>query len=117
MDVTDRAIRRAVLGHQILSFFFNTSILALVINLFTSHLSLRSTSENPVHARIGAFTCFLGSTFSALRKRKGRVRLSHYSTIQRVVEGKKAEGWDDAHTLGQMQRLGMSPSPDQPVES
>ena len=33
VDVTDRAIRRAVLGHQILSFFFNTSILALVINL------------------------------------------------------------------------------------
>ena len=35
VNVTDRAIRRAVLGHQILSFFFNTSILALVINLFT----------------------------------------------------------------------------------
>jgi uncharacterized membrane protein len=35
VDVTDRAIRRAVLGHQILSFFYNTSILALVINLFT----------------------------------------------------------------------------------
>ena len=33
VDVTDRAIRRAVLGHQILSFFFNTSILALVVNL------------------------------------------------------------------------------------
>lgn len=33
VDVTNRAIRRAVLGHQILSFFFNTSILALVINL------------------------------------------------------------------------------------
>src|SRR5215212_10305828 len=33
VNVTDRAIRRAVLGHQILSFFFNTSILALVINL------------------------------------------------------------------------------------
>jgi uncharacterized membrane protein len=36
VNVTDRMIRRAVLGHQILSFFFNTSILALVINLFTS---------------------------------------------------------------------------------
>jgi uncharacterized membrane protein len=35
VNVTDRSIRRAVLGHQILSFFFNTSILALVINLFT----------------------------------------------------------------------------------
>jgi hypothetical protein len=33
VDVTDRAIRRAVLGHQVLSFFFNTSILALAINL------------------------------------------------------------------------------------
>ena len=35
VNVTDRTIRRAVLGHQVLSFFFNTSILALVINLFT----------------------------------------------------------------------------------
>jgi uncharacterized membrane protein len=35
VNVTNRTIRRAVLGHQILSFFFNTSILALVINLFT----------------------------------------------------------------------------------
>jgi uncharacterized membrane protein len=35
VNVTDRAIRRAVLGHQILSFLYNTSILALVINLFT----------------------------------------------------------------------------------
>ena len=35
VNVTDRTIRRAVLGHQILSFFYNTSILALVINLFT----------------------------------------------------------------------------------
>jgi uncharacterized membrane protein len=35
VNVTDRSIRRAVLGHQILSFFYNTSILALVINLFT----------------------------------------------------------------------------------
>ena len=35
VNVTDQAIRRAVLGHQVLSFFFNTSILALVINLFT----------------------------------------------------------------------------------
>jgi uncharacterized membrane protein len=36
VDVTDRTMRRTVLGHQVLSFFFNTSILALVINLFTS---------------------------------------------------------------------------------
>ena len=35
VNVTDQMIRRAVLGHQILSFFYNTSILALVINLFT----------------------------------------------------------------------------------
>jgi len=35
VDVTDRAIRRAVFGHQILSFFYNTSVLALVINLVT----------------------------------------------------------------------------------
>jgi len=35
VDVTNRAIRRAVLGHQILSFFYNTTILALVINLVT----------------------------------------------------------------------------------
>jgi uncharacterized membrane protein len=35
VNVTDRSIRRAVLGHQVLSFFYNTSVLALVINLFT----------------------------------------------------------------------------------
>ncbi|MBV9452870.1 MAG: DUF1345 domain-containing protein [Rubrobacter sp.] len=35
VDVTDRAIRRAVLGHQILSFFYNTTILALAIDLIT----------------------------------------------------------------------------------
>ena len=35
VDVTDPTIRRAVLGHQILSFFFNTSILATVITLVT----------------------------------------------------------------------------------
>ena len=35
VNVTSRAIRRAVLGHQILSFFYNTSVLALVINLVT----------------------------------------------------------------------------------
>jgi uncharacterized membrane protein len=35
VDVTDSKIRRAVLGHQILSFFFNTSILATVITLVT----------------------------------------------------------------------------------
>ena len=33
VDVTDSLMRRAVLGHQILSFFYNTSILVLVINL------------------------------------------------------------------------------------
>ena len=31
VDVTDDAMRQAVLGHQILSFFYNTSILATVI--------------------------------------------------------------------------------------
>jgi len=35
VNVTDQAIRRAVLGHQILSFFYNTTVLALVINLVT----------------------------------------------------------------------------------
>jgi uncharacterized membrane protein len=35
VDVTDRAMRRAVLGHQILSFFYNATILALAINLIT----------------------------------------------------------------------------------
>jgi uncharacterized membrane protein len=35
VDVTDRAIRRAVLGHQILSFFYNATILTLAINLVT----------------------------------------------------------------------------------
>jgi uncharacterized membrane protein len=35
VDVTDRAIRRAVLGHQILSFFYNITILALAIDLVT----------------------------------------------------------------------------------
>jgi len=35
VNVTDQAIRRAVLGHQVLSFFYNTSVLALVINLVT----------------------------------------------------------------------------------
>src|ERR671921_30090 len=33
VNVTDSLMRRAVLGHQILSFFYNTSILVLVINL------------------------------------------------------------------------------------
>jgi hypothetical protein len=36
VDVTDPAMRQAVLGHQILSFFYNTSILATVITIFTS---------------------------------------------------------------------------------
>ncbi len=35
VDVTGSAIRRAVLGHQILSFFYNTSILATVITIIT----------------------------------------------------------------------------------
>ena len=35
VSVTEPAIRRAVLGHQILSFFYNTSILAIVINIVT----------------------------------------------------------------------------------
>jgi Protein of unknown function (DUF1345) len=35
VEVTDPAIRRAVLGHQILSFFYNTSILATVITIIT----------------------------------------------------------------------------------
>ena len=35
VNVTDSAIRQAVLGHQILSFFYNTSILATVITMIT----------------------------------------------------------------------------------
>ncbi len=35
VDVTDDAMRQAVLGHQILSFFYNTSILATVITIIT----------------------------------------------------------------------------------
>jgi hypothetical protein len=35
VNVTDPQIRRAVLGHQILSFFYNTSILATVITIIT----------------------------------------------------------------------------------
>jgi uncharacterized membrane protein len=35
VNVTDSAIRRAVLGHQILSYFYNTSILATVITIIT----------------------------------------------------------------------------------
>jgi steroid delta-isomerase-like uncharacterized protein len=38
-------------------------------------------------------------------------------TIQRFEEGKIAEGWTLADTLGQMHQLGMAPAPDQPVES
>jgi steroid delta-isomerase-like uncharacterized protein len=39
-------------------------------------------------------------------------------TIQRFDEdGKIAEGWTLADTLGQMQQLGMAPGPDQPAES
>jgi uncharacterized membrane protein len=35
VDVTDDAIRQAVLGHQILSFLYNTSILATVVTITT----------------------------------------------------------------------------------
>ena len=35
VNVTDSGIRRAVLGHQILSFFYNTSILATVLTIIT----------------------------------------------------------------------------------
>jgi uncharacterized membrane protein len=35
VDVTDDAMRHAVLGHQILAFFYNTSILATVITIAT----------------------------------------------------------------------------------
>jgi len=36
VEVTDSTMRRSVLGHQILSFFYNTAILALAINLVVS---------------------------------------------------------------------------------
>jgi uncharacterized membrane protein len=36
VDVTDSLMRQAVLGHQILSFFYNASILALVITMIIS---------------------------------------------------------------------------------
>jgi uncharacterized membrane protein len=35
VDVTDDAIRQAVLGHQVLSFLYNTSILATVVTIAT----------------------------------------------------------------------------------
>ena len=35
VDVTDDAMRQTVLGHQILSFFYNTSILATVVTMAT----------------------------------------------------------------------------------
>jgi uncharacterized membrane protein len=35
VDVTDDAMRQAVLGHQVLSFFYNTSILATVVTMAT----------------------------------------------------------------------------------
>ena len=35
VNVTDDAMRQAVLGHQILSFFYNTCILATVITMAT----------------------------------------------------------------------------------
>jgi len=35
VDVTDSGIRQAVLGHQILSFFYNTTILAIVVTIIT----------------------------------------------------------------------------------
>ena len=37
-------------------------------------------------------------------------------TIQRFEEGKIAEGWTNADTLGQMQQLGMAPAPARPDE-
>ena len=33
VEVTDSRMRRSVLGHQILSFFYNAAILTLAINL------------------------------------------------------------------------------------
>jgi uncharacterized membrane protein len=38
VDIADRTIRRAVLAHSILSFAYNTAILAFAINLVSSHL-------------------------------------------------------------------------------
>jgi uncharacterized membrane protein len=35
VDVTDGRMRQAVLGHEILSFFYNTSILATVVSMAT----------------------------------------------------------------------------------
>jgi uncharacterized membrane protein len=35
VDVTDEAMRQAVLGHHVLSFFYNTSILAKVVTMAT----------------------------------------------------------------------------------
>ena len=35
VDVTNDTMRRATLGHQILSFFYNTAILATVISMAT----------------------------------------------------------------------------------
>jgi len=35
VDVTDGRLRQAVLGHEILSFFYNTSILATVVSMAT----------------------------------------------------------------------------------
>ena len=35
VNVTDDAMRQAVLGHQILPFFYNTSILATVVTIAT----------------------------------------------------------------------------------
>jgi predicted ester cyclase len=38
-------------------------------------------------------------------------------TIQRFEDGKIAEGWTLADTLGQMQQLGMAPGAEAPAES
>src|SRR5919112_284909 len=38
-------------------------------------------------------------------------------TVQRFEDGKIAEGWTNADTLGQMQQLGMAPGAEGPAES
>src|SRR5215211_900356 len=41
VNVTNRWMRRVVLGHQLLSFAYNTAILALIINLLAGRLTAR----------------------------------------------------------------------------
>ena len=38
VSVSDRRVRRTVLGHALLSFAYNTLIVALVLNLVIGHL-------------------------------------------------------------------------------